>query len=465
MYKVEIFTDQFEYVSVAMIDDENIVIEQDFLAYDNYTISTPLIACEKGYLVHITDESNVFVADGIVGDVKTQEAMQDIEIRPLNALFDSEVFYTAVSDCISWLATNIDEAFMHNTDAVQNRPISLTYTQSASDLPLTGFNLHETVNILSVIISALKTYGVVVESSLDLTNKKFIVNIYQQTATKVLEASLDNVLGKSITIGDSYGSTNKAVIRKTQVTDDTTTVLGQTEFYLHTDGTISASNTDRIIPVFYEIESLELEEDMTEAEWQAKALSRAKEILTPAKYDNEIDLTYGIDDQLAHPMELAIGTATTIYLDGTEYQSILTGKRIEGRQVTLIFGVTRTELSKKLSIEKRETLTVENTVAIATTQARTEVSRARPNLLSLTLPTASWSGSNPYTQTVTIQGGTTRSKVDLDADASVISQLVSDGVEMVFISNDENGTFTAYAVGGKPSVNITVQATVTEVVK
>lgn len=370
MYKIEIFTDQFEYASACLIGDE-ISIELDYLAYDSYKITTPIKDCKKGYFVHITDEDNNFVADGVVGDVQPNDYMQDISIRPLNTLFDSEVFYTPVSDCILWLATNIDEAYMHNTDTLQNRPISLTYTQSANNLPLTGYNLHDTVNILSVMVSALKTYGVVVQCRLDLPNKRFNVNVFQQTATKTLEASLDNVLDKSVTIGDSYGSTNKAVIRKTQVVDDSTTVLGQTEFYLHPDGSIDTDNTNRIIPVFFEIESLEFEDDMTETDWQNEALARAKEILEPAKYDNEIDLTYGIEDQLARPMEIEIGTATTIYLEGETYSSILTGKRIQGKEVTLIFGVTRTELSKKLSMEKRETMTFENTVSAVLSQAQT----------------------------------------------------------------------------------------------
>lgn len=363
MYKVEIFSDQFVYKSMAMVDEYTTTIEQDFLTYDSNTIQTPLIECEKGDLVHITDQDNNYVADGIIGDVQPSDKAQEITIRPLNALFDTEVFYTAVTDCITWLATNIDSAFMSNTDTLQNRPITLTYTASAEALPLTGFNLHETVNILSVMISAMKTYGVVVASRLDLPNKRFTVDIYQQTATKVLEASLDNVLQKSVTIGDNYGSTNKAVIRKIRVVDDVTTVLGQTEFYLHTDGTINATDGDRIVPVFWEIESLELDDDMTETEWQAAALSRAKEILTPAKYDNEIVLQYDRDDLLARPADILIGTATTIYLDGNTYASILTGKRIEGQKITLIFGVTRTELTKQLSIKQRETLTYQNTVS------------------------------------------------------------------------------------------------------
>ena len=363
MYKVEIFTDQFSFASVAMIDKATTVIEQDFLAYDSYTIQTPAIECEKGYLVHITDADNVFVADGIVGDVKPQEEMQSITIRPLNTLFDAEVFYTPITDCISWLATNINSTFMNNADTVQNRPIHLSYTQAGNDLPLTGYNLHETTNLLSVMISALKTYGVVVKSRLDLTNSRLNIEIFQQSATKTLEASLANVLEKSVTIGDSYGSTNKAVIRKIKVVGNVTTVISSTSFYLHTDGTISTTNTDRIVPVFYAIENLEQTDDMSNQDWTDQATSRAKEILQPAKYDNEIDLQYDIDDLLATPMALEIGTLTTIYIDGESYASILTGKRIEAGKVTLIFGVTRTELTKQMNMGRRDTMTFENTVS------------------------------------------------------------------------------------------------------
>lgn len=78
---------------------------------------------------------------------------------------------------------------------------------------------------------------------------------------------------------------------------------------------------------------------------------------------------------------------------------------------------------------------------------------------------ASWSGSNPYTQTVTVSGATVtaNSKVDLQPDASTLAQLINDGVSALFIVNN-NGTLTAYAVGAAPSSALTLQCVVTEVV-
>ena len=81
---------------------------------------------------------------------------------------------------------------------------------------------------------------------------------------------------------------------------------------------------------------------------------------------------------------------------------------------------------------------------------------------TVTLSTG-WTGdASPYTQSVTISGTTANSKVDLQPDATAIAQMANDGTVALYIAND-NGVLTAYAVGEKPTVALTVQATVTEV--
>lgn len=77
---------------------------------------------------------------------------------------------------------------------------------------------------------------------------------------------------------------------------------------------------------------------------------------------------------------------------------------------------------------------------------------------SLELPTASWIGSDPYTQTVTICGSTANTKVDIQLSEEVYDQLVADNVGYLAIKNVD-GTLTAVAKGGKPSVDLTVQVT------
>ena len=81
---------------------------------------------------------------------------------------------------------------------------------------------------------------------------------------------------------------------------------------------------------------------------------------------------------------------------------------------------------------------------------------------TVTLST-NWTGdTSPYTQTVTISGTTVNSKVDLQPDATAIAQMTDDGTVALYITND-NGTMIATAVGEKPTVELTIQATITEV--
>lgn len=82
---------------------------------------------------------------------------------------------------------------------------------------------------------------------------------------------------------------------------------------------------------------------------------------------------------------------------------------------------------------------------------------------SVTLTAAGWTGTeSPYTQSVTIDGITVNSKVDLQMDSTAIGVMADSGTTAVYIANN-NGTLTAYAVGEKPAADLSVQVTITEV--
>lgn len=81
---------------------------------------------------------------------------------------------------------------------------------------------------------------------------------------------------------------------------------------------------------------------------------------------------------------------------------------------------------------------------------------------NISLPTASWTGSDPYTQTITIPGSTANIKVDIQPSEEIYDQLVTDNVGYLAIKN-VNGTLTAVAKGGKPSVDLNVQITYNDV--
>ena len=74
----------------------------------------------------------------------------------------------------------------------------------------------------------------------------------------------------------------------------------------------------------------------------------------------------------------------------------------------------------------------------------------------------SWTGNDPYTQVITITGSTQYSKIDLQPDATVIEEMINDGVTALWVQND-NGVLTAYALGAQPSSALSVQYIKSEV--
>lgn len=208
----------------------------------------------------------------------------------------------------------------------------------------------ETLNLVDIMGQALTTYGIYVNAYLDVKNMQVVVQILPPGGAKTLEANLENVLDKTVTLGDSYGSTNKMIIRK-KVTDQETDVVTYTDqviYYLHPDGTVDTTDSNRITPVFWALANL-ADSDT----WDQDAQDKAVETLTPEQYDNEIILKYRAGDSLVQPESIQIGTTATIYVDGTAYTSILTGRKIEPGTVTLTFGAVRVALTKQLILQRR----------------------------------------------------------------------------------------------------------------
>lgn len=327
-----------QFASAAVVSDEQ-EIDLDYLTYNAFSITTPLIVCKKGYLVHIS--MNDMSLDGVVSDVVPDGYKQTISIRPLQALFDVAVFSSPIADCASWLAEQITAQFINNADSLQNKPIELTFVAGNNPISVEG----ETLNIIDILAVALKTYGVVCNAWLDMENMKIKVDIRPVTASVTLETRLSNVIEKQITLGDSYGAANKAIIR--EVAEDGS-VLNTVFYYRHNDETITTEDADRITPVFFTLADIQTSED-----WTTKAEEKAIELLTPQKYDNEISLTYAVNDRIANPLNIAIGTQATIYVDGASYSSILTGKAFSAGKIQLTFGCVRIDLTKRLILERR----------------------------------------------------------------------------------------------------------------
>lgn len=73
-----------------------------------------------------------------------------------------------------------------------------------------------------------------------------------------------------------------------------------------------------------------------------------------------------------------------------------------------------------------------------------------------------WVGtSSPYSQVVAVEGATKKSQVDLTPSAEQLA--IFHNKDLAFVTENDNGVITVYAIGQKPTNDYTIQATVTEV--
>ena len=78
------------------------------------------------------------------------------------------------------------------------------------------------------------------------------------------------------------------------------------------------------------------------------------------------------------------------------------------------------------------------------------------------LPASAWVGTeSPFSQIVTIEGVTDRTKVDLTP--SVAQLVIFRQKDLAFVTENEDGVVTVYAIGDKPANDYIIQATLTEV--
>lgn len=87
---------------------------------------------------------------------------------------------------------------------------------------------------------------------------------------------------------------------------------------------------------------------------------------------------------------------------------------------------------------------------------------AAMRLAEVNLPASQWTGSDSlYSQVVTLTGITEYSKVDLLP--SVEQLAIFYNKDVAFVTEQENGVVTVYAIGDKPTQDYTMQAQITEV--
>lgn len=91
-----------------------------------------------------------------------------------------------------------------------------------------------------------------------------------------------------------------------------------------------------------------------------------------------------------------------------------------------------------------------------------QMSKNKVRIADVDLPAANWVGdASPYSQVVSIDGVTENCQVDLTPS---IEQLITFyDKDLGFVTENEDGVVTVYAIGQKPANDYTIQVTITEV--
>jgi hypothetical protein len=80
----------------------------------------------------------------------------------------------------------------------------------------------------------------------------------------------------------------------------------------------------------------------------------------------------------------------------------------------------------------------------------------------ITLLTTAWVGDDsPYSQVVTIDKATKNSMIDLQPSAEQL--VLFHDKDIAFVTENDDGVITVYAIGDRPTRDYTIQVTITEV--
>ena len=92
-----------------------------------------------------------------------------------------------------------------------------------------------------------------------------------------------------------------------------------------------------------------------------------------------------------------------------------------------------------------------------------QISKPTARIAYVDLLSANWVGeSSPYSQVVEIEGVTENSQVDLTP--SIEQLVVFYEKDLGFVTENDGGEVTVYAIGQKPENDYNIQVTITEVV-
>ena len=344
-YRVDVFDRNFNNFYHATIDKP--LYTEDYIELKRNTVTCRTDEnVKRGNIVTVTDGTRTFF--GFVESTTIGESNMTITYLPYLSVFNTQVLFDtdwqgSGRSLESVIKELIEGLFVNNSDSLQNVP-TIGDVNLYSSTTSWGFNLksdkegmHRCIVGLydTIIRRAFNQYGIVVDCVPNFSSGKVDVNIgVRPERTYTIEADLQEVINASVKVGKVSGVVNKLLVYNDSDYSETLT------YYLHTDGTYSTTDTDRVEPVSEKMQSVSVSDGRTFAQ---VADSAAADVFSGQGFDNNISL-----ELLPRWFDkIRIGQMVNVIHDGVVYQSILS-KRELGDTCKLTFGCVRSTLTSLL---------------------------------------------------------------------------------------------------------------------
>ena len=350
-FNVEIFDRQFNLLQHYNID--SIEYEFDYLSIgENHAIIPFDDNVKRGAYIRINDSTYEYF--GIITSIEIDNSLEgfsEIRFKPFVSVFDTNIVYdtTVASDDISleeMIIDYIDDYFITNIDDDQ-LIMGLTLEKLTDTFDWTILIQEQTegtgkaiINLLTDLIQpALVRHRVALYVTPNFNTKQIKVQVgIKAAADFIIEADNPNILTKNVILNQTTKEVNKLYVYQS---DD---FSNSAVYYLHTDGTFSTVNADRVTPVVFETKAAMVSQDKTFAQC---ALEVAANTFGDIFAANLIEIRVLNQDWLVNADSIEIGQMVSILLNGVVYKSVLTG--FKRRDTTeLIFGTIRMDLTKIL---------------------------------------------------------------------------------------------------------------------
>lgn len=348
MYKFEIFKRMdFSFQDYGFFS-KDVKIVYDYLSPQSFTVKVnKIVNCELLDLIRIGDEGTRNIYSGYISNIEILNNKTTLTISPIVNLLDCESIQSTEKEWGKAIFYQIFHDYTRTTPTLYRLPIKFN-----SARPYTNWGDVENPypdklkSTKAVIIDRAKQNNLFLYFFINARASSIYVNFLKPaTDVKVIEADLDNIINKKITVNSNTGP-NIAIMWQPEGDAD-----GGYVFWTLVKTDRGEFTTDKAAHLNIAVPRVISEVMNSPDEYTyAEVYQKLREMLGAANdsNNNNIKLTVLLEDKIIDPLNMQIGQPVKIISEGKTYTTTYTGYSRGRKTIELTFGSVRTELTKIL---------------------------------------------------------------------------------------------------------------------